>query len=245
MNVRNGLGTAFFALAIALPGCGGSAEKGAESPSNAAANEPTGIAKLEAMGTDIKVEANQLTKPLDELDAAMAEVSSLPERTHIDQAAIIDLATKVASTGKVTLTAELKISQEQKAMIEASLKRLANAVVGVKAIPNRVPTTLKNVSTAMAQLPAVATQVSSQLTVKSSNPFAAKAEIDAAKADLARLQAVQNQVMAEITGVQAKVTELPARATAALEKMAASFSARGAGGTTFAASVPTTSAGSK
>ena len=210
-----------------LIGCGGGAAKGEDpkSPSSKASVELAPIDELKAIPADLDAEVATLTKPIDDIQAAIDEIGALPKKHGLAAAELMGMAKATFDTGKVELKLKADVGAEAKADVEASLKKLAGAVVALKSTPERVAALTTKVAAATAKVPVLASKVTATATAASANPFGSADAKAKGTADLANVKQVQDDAMKSIRDVQAKLAGIPAMATKALAKASASFAA--------------------
>jgi hypothetical protein len=211
-----------FALSTAA--CGGSKQE-AKDPSLTQA-DLTPMQQLEAIPTELDAEAKAMTKPIDDAEGAINDLTSLPKKHKIDAGQLMSMARATMDGGRVDVKLDGNVSAEAKAEVEAALKRLGEVTAGLKAVPARAAALTKRCVEATAKLPVLATKISTEASVKAANPFAGAETKAKAQAEMQSVQKVQADVNAKINEVQAKVTGIPALATTALAKMGTSFAAR-------------------
>jgi len=214
------VGMVFVMVSVAsLGGCSGGA--GAKGAQNAASNV-TPMEQLQAIPKGLEHDVADLTQPIDEVDVLIGDLTSLPKRHHISGAAMAKMCKATFESGTVTIEAP-DLDAEARAELTASLAHLAKIVSGLKATPTKVATMGKNLLAATAKVPVLATRVTAEATVASSNPFAGAETRAKASADLKAVQDVQTSVSKSISDAQAKVVGLPTLATGALARLGASF----------------------
>lgn len=212
---------ALLAIAAASAvACGGS---NPDPKTATTAAELTPMEELKAIPTDLDAEVTALVKPIDETQAVIDQITSLPKKHNINAAELMGMAKASLDGGKVNVQFKGDVSAEAKAEVEAALKRLSDTVASLKAVPERVASLTKKVAAATAKVPVLGTKISAEATVKASNPFASADSKAKAQADAQSVQKVQQDVSAKINETQQKLTQLPASATSALAKLTAAF----------------------
>lgn len=223
MNLsKHGWGSlVFVAMSVACAtGCGGGANaKGAQS----AESNVSAMDQLQAIPTGLEHDVAELTQPIDEVQAVIDDLTSLPKRHGIAAGDMAKMCKATFDSGTVNVQMSGDISAEARAELEASLKHLANIVSGLKATPNKVATMGKNLVAATAKLPVLATRVTAEASVAAGNPFASADKRAKASADLKAVEQIQASVSKSISDAQAKIVGLPGQATGALAKLGASF----------------------
>jgi hypothetical protein len=211
-----------------VTGCGGGGAASGEdpkSPSAKASIELSSMDELKAISTDLTAEVAALTKPIDDIQAAIDEIGALPKKHGIAASAVKALAKGTFENGTVDVKLKADVSADVKADVEASLKKLAGAVTALKATPDKVAALTTKVAAATAKVPVLASKVTATATATSANPFGGADAKAKASADLANVKQVQAEAMKSISDVQAKLAGIPALATSALAKASASFTA--------------------
>lgn len=210
-----------------LAGCGGGAAKGEDpkSPSAKASIDLAPMDELKAIPVDLNAEVAALTKPVDDMQAAIDELGALPKKHGLAAAELMGMAKATFDSGKVEVKLKADVAADAKADVEASLKKLAGAVTALKSTPDRVAALTTKVAAATAKVPVLASKVTATATAASANPFGSADAKAKGTADLANVKQVQADAMKSISDVQAKLAGIPAIATKALAKASASFTA--------------------
>lgn len=208
-----------------IAACGGGAASGEDpkSPSAKASIDLTPMDELKAIPVDLNTEVAALTKPVDDIQAAIDEIGALPKKHGLAAAEIMGMAKGTFESGKVELKLKADVGAEAKADVEASLKKLAGAVTALKQTPDRVAALTTKIAAATAKVPVLASKVTATATAASANPFGSADAKAKGTADLASVKQVQADAMKSISDVQAKLAGIPAIATTALAKASASF----------------------
>jgi flagellar motor switch/type III secretory pathway protein FliN len=210
--------------AIALAGCAESNEE-ALSPDSAdvAENNRSPIEQLQAIPTELQAEIDALNQPITDIQSLIDQLTSIPERHGMDVADMVAIAKASLKTGTVQFDERTNLSQEAQTEIKDALKKLRNAVAGLKATPSKVTALIGKLPELSAQSLALAAKVTATATVTAANPFAGDSEKAKAKADIENVKQVQQDVLKVISEAQAKVVGLPGLATGALVKLRASL----------------------
>ena len=208
-----------------LVGCGSGAAKGGDpkSPSAKASVELAPMDELKAIPANLDAEVAALTKPVDDIQTAIDEIGALPKKHGLAAAEIMGMAKATFDSGRVELKLKADVGADAKADVEASLKKLAGAVVALKSTPDRIAALTTKMTTTMAKVPVLASKVTATATAASANPFGSADAKAKGTADLANVKQVQEDAMKSIRDVQAKLGGIPAIATKALAKASASF----------------------
>ncbi|CAN5894632.1 hypothetical protein BH11MYX4_BH11MYX4_13690 [soil metagenome] len=212
-----------FTFLVACGGGGAASGEDPKSPSAKASIELTPMDELKAIPVDLNAEAAALTKPVDDIQAAIDEIGALPKKHGLAAAEIMGMAKGTFESGKVELKRNADVGTEAKADVEASLKKLAGAVTALKQTPDRVAALTTKIAAATAKVPVLASKVTATATAASANPFGSADAKAKGTADLANVKQVQADAMKSINEVQAKIAGVPAIATKALAKASASF----------------------
>jgi hypothetical protein len=181
--------------------------------------QPNPMDELKSMRAARRTELDSAMQPVNEVDALLSEVDTLPARLRIEPSELrAVLVAKFKGTG-VNLTGELAERRKVKIQIDVLLARVDGVVWGLKAMPTRAAALAETCGAAVAKAPALASKVSASANATLSDP---KANADAkarAKADMAAVAEIE----ATMQDVQTKVTALPTLATEALAKLTTSF----------------------
>jgi len=224
---QNLLAISLFSGLTFLVACGGGAASGEDpkSPSAKASIDVSPMDELKAIPVDLNAEVAALTKPVDDMQAAIDELGALPKKHGLAAAEIMGMAKGTFDNGKVDLKLKADVGAEAKADVEASLKKLAGAVTALRATPDKVASLTTKIASATAKVPVLASKITATATAASSNPFGSADAKAKGTADLANVKQVQADAMKSISDVQAKLAGIPAIATKALAKASASFTA--------------------
>ena len=207
-----------------LTGCGGNSEEpNTPASKNAKSQEP--MEELKAIPTELDAEVAAITKPIDDVQSVIDEIGALPKKHNLDAKAVMAMAKGTFDNGKVEVTLDANTPAAAKADVEAALKKLNDAVISLKATPEKVTALTKHAVAATAKVPVLATKISTTATATVSNPFASAEGKAKAQADIDGVKKVEADVSKSISDVQAKLTGIPAMATGALAKISASFAA--------------------
>jgi len=222
-------GVARLAVAVAVlsgvAACGGGAEDPKTPASKDSKADMTPLDELKGIPADLDADVAALTKPTDDIQSAMDDLGALPKKHGLAAADIMGMAKGTFDNGKVDVKLNGDASAAAKADVEAALTKLNNAVIALKATPEKIAALTTKVATLTAKVPLLASKVTASATVTASNPFGNADAKAKAKADLDSVKQVQADVMKSVSGVQAKLAGIPAMATGALAKVSASFAA--------------------
>lgn len=207
-----------------LTACGGGGEEPKTPASKDAKANLEPMDELKGIPGELDAEVAALTKPIDDLQAAIDEVGALPKKHGLAAADIMGMAKGTFESGKVEVKLNGDVSAAAKADVEATLNKLNASVTALKATPEKVAALTTKVGALTAKVPVLASKVTASATVTASNPFGSADAKAKAKADMDGVQKVQADVMKSVSGMQAKIAGIPAMATSALAKASASFS---------------------
>jgi hypothetical protein len=214
-----------FTFLVACGGGGAASGEDPKSPSAKASIELSAMDELKAIPADLNAEVAALTKPVDDIQAAVDEIGALPKKHGLAASEIMGMAKATFDSGKVEVKLKADVAANVKADVEASLKKLAGAVTALRQTPDKVAALTAKAASATAKVPVLASKVTATATAASSNPFASADAKAKGSADLASVKQVQADAMKSISDVQAKISGIPAIATQALAKAGASFTA--------------------
>jgi peptidoglycan hydrolase CwlO-like protein len=218
------LTSAIVGISLALGACGGSSNKDASSSATAKANVAP-IDELKAIPADLNADIADLTKPIDDTQNLIDSVTSFPTKYNVDAKTVMGMAQASMTNGTVDVKfdAASNVSDDAKAELTASLKKLADITTALKATPNKVAALTTKIATVTAKVPVLATRVTTEATFNASSPFASADMKAKAQANLNDVKTVQANVSQSISDAQSKVTGIPALATGALAKLTAAF----------------------
>lgn len=207
-----------------LAGCGGGSQE-PNTPNAKASVELTPMEELKAIPKDLDAEVASLTKPVDDVQAIIDDLTNLPKKHGLTAAELMGMAKATFDNGKVEVKLNADVSAEAKAEVEATLNKLNATVTALKATPDKVAALTTKAVAATAKVPVLATKISTSASVTVSNPFGSAEGKAKAQAELDSVKQVQADVTKSIEDVQGKITGIPAMATGALAKLTASFAA--------------------
>lgn len=220
MALRGSMLAALMLSVAVTTGCGGGAKAAGAKSAQA---EISPMEELKSIPKDLDGEIAALTKPIDEVQIVIDDVTSIPKRHGISAGDMAAMCKVAFDNGTVQFKANGDVSAEAKQEIEAALTRLAGVATALKATPSKVTALGKRIVTSTAKLPVLAARVTTEATVTASNPFGSSENKAKAKADLDGVAQVRADVTRSISEAQSKIVELPAQATGALGKLGASF----------------------
>ena len=210
-----------FALAAAA--CGGSKGEAKGSADAQAQADVPAMDQLKFISTDLQAHLNSLMAPINETDALITQITSMPQRLNLNMKALMGMCKATLDNGQIQIAADFNADAAVRGEVEGVLMHLKAIVDGLKAIPQNTQVLAAKAASAMVAVPALGAKVTAEATVKLNNPFG-KPEVKAqAQADLQSLSQVQADVQATISQVQQQVMGLPAMATGALAKLGAAF----------------------
>jgi len=217
----------FVAVTLAaLSGACGGNKQDAKAPDGTAQPELSAMDELKAIPEELGKDADALTKPIDDANAAFDELGSMPARMKIDAKQLSAMARVAVEGGEIKVDAELPA--EARAEIEATLRKLQASVALLKETPGKAAAVFRKATEATARVPLLATRVTTQANLQVSNPFAGADSKAKAQADIASVQKIQADVSARIGDTQKKMTEMPGLAAQTLAKVTSSFAGAGA-----------------
>jgi hypothetical protein len=218
--MKLGMLSAVVVSVALVTGCGGGAQNGG---AKSAKVEVSPMDELKAIPKDLDGEIAALTKPIDEVQFVIDDVTSIPKRHGVSAGDMAAMSKLAFESGTVKFKANTEVSAEAQKEIESALTRLANVATALKATPGRVASLTKRIVVSSAKLPVLATRVTAQATFTSTNPFGGAEAKAKAKADLEGVTQVRADVTKSLSEAEAKIVGIPAMATGALGKLGASF----------------------
>ena len=203
--------------------CGGS--KGGKDGETAAEAEVdiSAIDQLKGLSTELQVGVDEMMQPITDSEAVVDQITSLPDRLDLDAQALMAMASATLENGTVEISTDLDLTAEARAEVEAVLTKLQAIVDGLKATPERAKALTAKAATAMAQVPVLATKVTTSAQAKLANPLGSAESKAQAQADIEAVAQIKGDVETQIADVQNKIAGIPAMATEALAKLTASF----------------------
>jgi F0F1-type ATP synthase membrane subunit b/b' len=215
-----------LALPLSIGGCE-KKEKGekTENPDGAAKGDP--VEELKATPNKIQAEIDAVLKPIDDAEALMADLESIPARYELSLAdfkGMVQANFAVTEAGaEVELSADLSIDADAKAELAATIQQLKDIKVALATTPDRILVATENIAKIGVDSVALAGEVLVTLTGKAKVAMGdKKAEIDGQIADV---MALKDQIPALVKDAQAQLTDLPARAAEIGANFTASFAA--------------------
>jgi prefoldin subunit 5 len=219
--------SALLGLALAVSACGAANEgEEAKSPDSVDSDEPprqSPMEELQAIPRDLRAQVANLTKPIDDVQKVIDQLSSIPKRYGLDPADMIAMAKATVESGKVNVNVKAEVSADARAEIETALKTLKGIIAALKATPDRVAALVSKIASLSAKVPGLAAKVTVSAGADAVNPFAGAGAKAKAQADVQKVKQVAADVMKVVTDTQAKIVGIPAAATAALSKLMAAL----------------------
>ncbi len=228
-RVRFAFGT-LLGVALLSSGCAATDEnEEAKSPDSVASDAPqqSPMEELQAIPKDLRAEVAKLTKPIDDVDAVIDQITSIPKRHDVNAAALASMVKAALQGGAVKLKVKSNVSDEAKAEITGALTKLKGAVTALKQTPERVALLGKKIATQVSRIPTLAGKVGASAATTIANPFADAAAKAKAQADMDNVKQVAADVVKVVTDTQAKILALPSKATGALSKLTAALAGDG------------------
>jgi len=214
-------GIVVLVFAMAAAACGGGKSE-ASSSADAEAKVPA-MDQLKGLSVDLQGQLDALMAPINEVDALVGQITSMPQRLGVDAKSLLGMAKATTDNGQISVSADFSADAAVRAEVEGVLAKLKGIVDGLKAIPQNTQTLAATAVEALVKVPVLGAKAQGEATVKASNPFGKPEEKAQAQADLQSLAQIQADVQGTIQQVQQKVMELPALAASALAKLTASF----------------------
>lgn len=222
--LTHAVATALFASSVCVTACGGGAGgEEPETPNAKASADVSAIDELKAIPKDLDAEVASLTKPIDDVQSIIDDVTSLPKKYGINAGDAMRMARATIDSGKIEVKVKGNLSAEAKAEIESVLTRLKDVVAGLQAIPEKAKALGVKVVATTAKVPVLATKVASSASFTAASPWSSAESKAKAKADIESVKQIQADVTKSVNDVQAKVTGVPALATTALTKLTKAF----------------------
>jgi hypothetical protein len=129
-------------LSVSGLACGGGNKEASSAESTKA--DLSAMDELKAIPADLDQEVTSLTKPIDDTQAVIDKISSIPKRYGINAADMTAMAKGTLDNGKVEVKVNGNIAADAKAEIEAALKQLADITVALKSTPSFILIDLRN-----------------------------------------------------------------------------------------------------
>jgi hypothetical protein len=206
-------------LVLAVSACGGSSQ-GANSAADA---DLSPIEQLQALSTNLEAGVNNLMQPITDVEVVADQVTSLPDRLGLDLYSVMTMAKATMDRGQISVMADLGLAAEARLELETVLHQVQLIATGLKETPSRAMALLTQAGAATAQLPILATKVTTMAQAKLANPLANAASKAQAQADMAAVVNVQADVEMQISDIQAQIKGIPVLAAEALAKLAGAF----------------------
>lgn len=208
---------------LALTACGGGAAGGAGADTTAAKIELAPIDELKAIQGDLQADVDGIMQPINDAQTISDDLAALTSKYKLSASDVAAMVTATVKDGTVSVGADLKVADDARVAVDATMKKLKGIVTGLKATPEKAANLLKKAATLIAKVPVLAGQVTAKATVAMSNPFGGADAKVKAKADLDAVKTITADVQKQISDVQAKLTSIPSLATSALTKLTASL----------------------
>ncbi len=213
--------SALLGLAVVVCAC-----EEAKSPDSVESDESPSqspMQQLQTIPVELSAQVANLTKPVDDMQKVIDQLTSLPKRYGIDRADMIAMAKATVESGEVTVTLPEDVSDDAKAEIATALETLKGAVGALKATPDRVASLMSGIATESAKVPELAAKVTVSATAAAANPFAGAEAKAKAQADVQKVKQVVADVMKVVSDTRAKIVGIPEMATGAMAKLMAAL----------------------
>jgi acetylornithine deacetylase/succinyl-diaminopimelate desuccinylase-like protein len=213
---------AALVLIAAPAGCSKKDKAETESPEGEASGDP--VAQLQGFQTQLTAEIDAVMKPITDAKALINDIGSMPDRLGVTMADLKGMFEASFNNGTVEVKADLKITAEAKAELEAVLTKAKEIGAGLKALPETVKTATANILEIGVKATGVATKATATISAKLKNPMIkadAKVELEGQLTAVADLKA---SIETSVNDAKSSVMELPAKGTEISAKLLASFS---------------------
>ena len=216
--------SALLGLALVVSAC-----EEAKSPDSVESDESPSqspMEDLQAIPIELSAQVANLTKPIDDVQTVIDQLTSIPKRYGLDAADMLAMAKATVESGEVNVTVPADVSDDARAEIETALGTLKGTVGALKATPDRVASLMSSIATDSARVPELAAKVTVSATAAAANPFGGADTKAKAQADVQKVKQVVADVMKVVRDTQAKIVGIPAMATGALTKLMAALNGR-------------------
>jgi hypothetical protein len=227
-RINNVLMLALLALPLSVGACE-KKDKGekTENPDDAGSEAGDPLEALLAIPDRLQAEVDGVLKPIDDAEALMADLETIPERYSLsaeDFKGMVQANFAVTEEGaEIQLSADLSIADDAKAELTATIQQLKDVKVGLETTPERIAIAVENIGKIGEDAIKQAAEVIPKLTAKAKTAMGdKKAEIEG---QLAEVMALKDQIPQLVTDAQAKLTDIPARAAEVGANFTASFAA--------------------
>jgi hypothetical protein len=218
-----------LALSLALPlsvsGCE-KKDKGEETVSpDEAEGEGDPLTELKAIPDKLKAEVDMVLKPVTDAETLMADLETIPERYKLTAADFKGLvkASFDSESGTVEISADLKVAEEAKAELLATIAQIREIKVGLETTPDRVKVALENVVKIGTDGVKLAAELLVSLEGKAKVAMGAKK--DEITAQIQEVTAIKDSLTTSIEDIKTQITEIPAKAAEMSVNFTASFAA--------------------
>ncbi|MEO7113027.1 MAG: hypothetical protein ABI183_21495, partial [Polyangiaceae bacterium] len=134
--MRRVLVSLVLGVSVLSVACGGS---GSDSKTGASAKaDVTPLQELQGIPTDLNADVADLTKPIDDSQAVMDQISALPKKYKITAGDMAAMCKATMNNGTVDVKVNGDVTGDAKAEITEALTKLKAVVAGLKATPDKV-----------------------------------------------------------------------------------------------------------
>ena len=220
---RSTVGAVLCAVALAV-GCADEVEEPKTADSVASdAPHRSAMEELQAIPADLRAEVDKLTKPIDDVDAVVDQLTGLPKKYDINASALAAAVQGVLRGETVKMKLGASLGDDATRELTAAMTKLKGAVAALKETPERVGLLMKKIGVMAGRVPILAAKVGADSATTIANPFADAAAKAKAQADVQNAKQVGQDVVKVVTDTQAKLVAIPKKASGALAKLTAAF----------------------
>ena len=202
---------------------GGDGGASAEVAGPAAPTYGTAVEEAKDLPNQLTAQVDWVAQPITDAGTLAADLQSLKSSIGLDASQFSAMANAAFKDGKVEISADIEMSAEQRAELEATLQKLANIGPALESVPARAKQATGDVLKLALKAPTVARKAAKEIKGEmQSADGEAKVKL---QADLQVIKTMPGKIKGEIGAAKTKIMGLPKEAADATAKLTASFAA--------------------
>lgn len=200
---------------VGLVACGG----GGKSKSDGSAKKGDAFTQLQAIPGEIDAELQSVTAPIDQVDAMLAQMKTLPQQLNVSEGEFSEIINTALTSQAIAIPDSVQGKQREE--LTAFIENFSTFRGNLFATPDRAQQMISSLAATTTRIPALATTASADAATTLVNPLASKKDKDKAKQRQEDVKRLQTEAQQAVTDAQTKVGGVPARATEATVKLIA------------------------
>lgn len=200
---------------LALVACGG----GGKSSKSGGKDGGDAFSQLEKIPAQVDKELQEVTSPIDQVDAMLARMKTLPQQLEVSE----DEFGEIINTALTAQAVEIPdtVQGKQRETLTAFIEDFSTFRGNLLATPDKAQEMVSSLAATSTRIPALATTASADAAQTLVNPLASKKDKDKAKQRQKDVKKIQAEAQQAVKDAQGKVGGVPARATEATAKLIA------------------------